>query len=206
MLLFYIRHGEPIYDPDSLTPLGERQAEAISKRLALYGIDEIYSSSSNRAQLTARPTSELCHKPVNILDWCSEDYTWNEIAYTDSDGRKTWLYQNDAMRKLLVSKEVTELGNEWYKHKAFSGLNYEYGMARVRRGTYRFLKSLGYDYDDESNYYRTVSPNDKRVALFAHEGFGMAFLSVLLDIPYPAFCTHFGLSHSSMTVVRFGNE
>ena len=29
MLLFYIRHGEPIYDPNQLTPLGERQAEAL---------------------------------------------------------------------------------------------------------------------------------------------------------------------------------
>ena len=47
MLLFYIRHGDPIYNPDSLTPLGHRQAEAVAKRLALYGIDEIYASSSN---------------------------------------------------------------------------------------------------------------------------------------------------------------
>ena len=44
MLLFYVRHGDPIYSPDSLTPLGERQAEAIAKRLSLYGIDDIYTS------------------------------------------------------------------------------------------------------------------------------------------------------------------
>lgn len=31
MLLYYIRHGMPVYDPDSLTPLGERQAEAAAK-------------------------------------------------------------------------------------------------------------------------------------------------------------------------------
>ena len=37
MLLFLIRHGDPIYDPDSLTPLGKKQAEAVAKRLALYG-------------------------------------------------------------------------------------------------------------------------------------------------------------------------
>ena len=49
MLLFYVRHGDPIYNPDSLTPLGERQAEAIARRLALYGIDKIYSSTSTRA-------------------------------------------------------------------------------------------------------------------------------------------------------------
>ena len=43
MLLYYIRHGEPTYDPDELTPNGERQAEAIARRLARYGVDKIYS-------------------------------------------------------------------------------------------------------------------------------------------------------------------
>lgn len=66
MLLFYIRHGDPIYDPDSLTPLGNRQAEAVAKRLAVYGIDEIYSSTSNRAQLTAKPTTELIKKEIGL--------------------------------------------------------------------------------------------------------------------------------------------
>ena len=28
MLLFYLRHGDPIDNPDSLTPLGMRQADA----------------------------------------------------------------------------------------------------------------------------------------------------------------------------------
>ena len=41
MLFFLIRHGDPIYDPDSLTPLGHRQAEALAKRLSLYGLDEV---------------------------------------------------------------------------------------------------------------------------------------------------------------------
>ena len=35
MLFFYVRHGDPVYDPDQLTPLGRRQAEALAKRLCL---------------------------------------------------------------------------------------------------------------------------------------------------------------------------
>ena len=34
MLLYVIRHGDPTYSPDALTPLGHRQAEAVEKRLA----------------------------------------------------------------------------------------------------------------------------------------------------------------------------
>ncbi|MBO6263170.1 MAG: histidine phosphatase family protein [Clostridia bacterium] len=44
MILYYIRHGDPIYDPDSLTELGHKQAEALANRFALYGLDEIYCS------------------------------------------------------------------------------------------------------------------------------------------------------------------
>ena len=64
MLFFYIRHGDPIYNPDSLTVLGEKQADALAKRLSLYGIDRIYSSSSNRAMLTAKPTCDRSHRSV----------------------------------------------------------------------------------------------------------------------------------------------
>ena len=64
MFLYFIRHGDPIYDPDSLTLLGEEQAKALAKRLALYGLDEIYSSTSNRAQRTAQPTCELLKRQM----------------------------------------------------------------------------------------------------------------------------------------------
>ena len=53
MLLFFVRHGDPVYVPDSLTPLGRRQAEAVAKRLARYGLDKIYVSSSARAIQTS---------------------------------------------------------------------------------------------------------------------------------------------------------
>ena len=64
MIFYYVRHGDPIYDPDSLTPLGKRQAEAVAKRLSVYGLDEIYASTSNRAILTATPTAEILKKEI----------------------------------------------------------------------------------------------------------------------------------------------
>ena len=73
MILYYIRHGEPIYDPDCLTELGHKQADAVSKRLALYGVDEIYSSTSIRARQTAEPLNteflllnEISEKDVSV--------------------------------------------------------------------------------------------------------------------------------------------
>ena len=56
MIFYYVRHGDPIYDPDSLTELGHKQAAALAKRFTLTGLDEIYSSTSMRARMTAEPT------------------------------------------------------------------------------------------------------------------------------------------------------
>lgn len=68
MIFYLIRHGDPIYDPDSLPPLGHKQAEALAKRLALYGLDEIYASSSMRAKMTAEPTCKMLGKEMTVLD------------------------------------------------------------------------------------------------------------------------------------------
>ena len=42
-----------------------------------------------------------------------------------------------------------------------------------------------------------------RIAFFAHQGIGLAFLSHVLDIPYPLFSTRFDFGHSSVTVIEF---
>ena len=44
------------------------------------------------------------------------------------------------------------------------------------------------------------------MALFAHQGFGLAFLSSVMGIPYPTFCTHFDMTHSGMTVIEFSSK
>ena len=49
MLIFYVRHGEPIYQPDSLTEHGKKQASALVQRMIECNPDRIFSSSSNRA-------------------------------------------------------------------------------------------------------------------------------------------------------------
>ena len=65
MLFFYIRHGDHIYNPDSLTALGQKQADALARRLSVYGVDRIYASSSNRAIQTAKPICDLLKRGGN---------------------------------------------------------------------------------------------------------------------------------------------
>ena len=51
-----------------------------------------------------------------------------------------------------------------------------------------------------------LKSNDERIAFFAHQGFGLAFLSEILGIPYPMFVNHFDICHSGMTVIEFKEE
>ena len=212
MLLFYVRHGDPIYSPDKLTPLGKRQAEAVAKRLALYGVDKVYSSTSNRAYETAKPTAELLHLPIERFHWANESMAHKDFAVEVFDGvnpiGRTWCWSQSKFIELFNTEEMRSLGKKWYEHPALSEYReqFERGMARVEKEVYAFLAAHGYEHDPEANCYHATHPSDERIALFAHEGFSMAFMSVLLDIPYPMYATHFAISHSGMTVIEMANK
>ena len=206
MLFFYVRHGDPIYDPDQLTPLGHRQAEAAGKRLSMYGVDKIYASTSNRAMQTAQPTCEILKKEKVLLDFANEHYAWLDFALDLEDGGKTWAFMHPEIRRLFVDPSVTALGLEWYKHPALEKYNFKKGLDRIAKEMDALFLELGYEHIPGTGTYKAVRPNDDRVALFAHQGFGMNFLSYLLDIPYPMFSTRFDMTHSGITAIEFRDE
>lgn len=199
MLLFFIRHGDPIYNPDSLTPLGKRQAEAIAKRLALFGVDRIFTSPAVRARETAAPTAEILKIEPEVAAWALEDDLHRDLGAIDEDGRERWLFEIPEYRRLFNSRAVRERGMNWTEEPALANAEFD----RFRDGADGFLAGLGYVHDRENLCFRVERSNEERVALFAHHGVGLAFLSCVLDIPYPHFCTHFNIEHSGMSVIRF---
>ena len=204
MLLFLLRHADPIYNPNQLTPLGQRQAESLGRRLAMHGMVKIFASSSQRAKETAQPLCEILKKDMTILDWANEDVAWKYLAPVMDNGRKWWAFSNPKFVPVFNSKEVRDLGMEWYDHPAFADYpSFAEGIRYIGSEADKFLEELGYKHDRENFCYEAVSRNHDRVALFAHQGFGLVFLSQVLDIPYPQFATHFDIGHSGMTVIEF---
>ncbi len=206
MLLFYIRHGDPIYNPDSLTPRGQLQAEALAKRLALYGLDRIYTSDSTRAVLTAKPTCELLNLPHTECPWANENRPWERVCVFYEDGRRQYVFEDPASRRLFVSDEVQQLGYRWGEHEAFRDTTIPSCHAEIQQDVDAFLASLGYRRDPERHVYIPEKHTEERVALFAHQAFGTAFLSCVLDIPYPQFATRFDMGHTGMTVIEFAPQ
>ncbi len=203
MLIFYVRHGDPIYSPDSLTPLGERQAESVAKRIALFGVDEIYASSSTRAIQTARPTSELLKKEIKILDFLNENHLDTHLQISTKDNKKKWFWSHPETSAILASREVREMGDNWYKHPAFEKYHFEQTILPINRALDEFIASHGYEHDTDKGLYKVNERKpEKRIAIFAHECMGKIFMSHLLDIPFPYYAAHFEMKHSAMTVIR----
>ena len=204
MLFFYIRHGDPIYDPDMLTPLGHEQARAVAKRFAQYGLDRIYASTSTRAMETATPTCQLLKKEMTVLDWANEAVAWQEFTVLLEDGRRTWGFQHRPTEMLFRSKEMRDMGFAWHTHPALPE-SFARGSERVAAAVDEYFLSLGYRHDRENARYEIVKPSNERVALFAHQGFGLAFLASVMDVPYPEFCTRFDMGHTGVSVIDFGD-
>jgi probable phosphoglycerate mutase len=212
MLLFYIRHGDPIYSPDSLTPLGHEQAKALAKRLLTHGVNEIYSSPSNRAQLTATPIAELLKKEIKICEWADEAIAAKYFSVPVSENRGTWAFFDFETRRKFVTTEVLALGDNWYTHEYFKDNNFTEGVKVVNEGVDSLMLELGFKHDRENHFYTRVDDskkpdkNERRIALFGHQGNGIAVLSSILDVPYNVFAAHFDICHTGMSVIHFNEN
>jgi probable phosphoglycerate mutase len=116
------------------------------------------------------------------------------------------LFYDKTTVEFFNSKEIRDLGDRWFEHPKFSKYNYEKGINRIYDNADSFFESLGYEHIRYTGKYKVKESNEQRVALFAHQGFGLAFLSCLLDIPYPMFCTHFDMCHTGVTVIDFSEH
>ena len=72
MKLQLIRHGEPDYSIDSLTPKGWREAECPADRLCSGPATGYYTSPLGRARDTARATLIRLNRTAEILPWLQE--------------------------------------------------------------------------------------------------------------------------------------
>lgn len=200
MLLYIVRHGDPIYNPDTLTPKGKLQAAAMGKRLSVHGVDKIFSSPNGRAQETAQPTCDLMGLKAEIEPWTSEDLTWRDFSREDENGRRIWSFM--IPRHKMISDPVA-LTDHWYDAQTFQGTNAKAGYERVQAESDAFLAKLGYV--REGKLYRIEKPSDERVAVFCHQGFGVTWLSHLLGVHPVEFWGSFDISHSCLTILNFEN-
>jgi len=202
MKLYIIRHGDPDYAHDCLTPLGKRQAEALARRFASHRLDRIYSSPMGRAKETAKPTCEILHKDFTVLDWCSENAAYEDMSVATENGRRWCFHQQSTNYK---NNDTIALYHDWQKaNPEFDCDGVTKRIQLIADGSDRLLAELGYERD--GCIYKIVRPNDESVGVFCHQGFGITWLAHLTQIPPHIFWATFDMSHTGVTVLEWKNQ
>ena len=198
MRIYLIRHGDPDYPNDSLTPTGRAEAQALAEHLAQAGIDEIYASPRGRAKLTAQYTADHLEKmgislPVTIEPWTTELDGLRDMQRN----RSLWDFDAADLRAPHVLRNL----NGWHLAAPLDNARLAEHVERIEKGSDDFLSRLGYT--REGVLYRFTPPNTRRIALFAHLGFGLTWLAHLLSIPVPLMWAGFYLHPTSVTTILF---
>ena len=107
MRLLFIRHGDPDYAVDGLTPTGQKEVELLAERIAPMDIAEYYVSTMGRALATARPTLQKAGRTAKECDWLREFSIG--VRRPDKEGALSavpwdWLPQDWAKEPMSVSR------------------------------------------------------------------------------------------------------
>jgi len=201
MLLYIVRHGDPIYVTDTLTERGKVQAEAVGKRIRDSKIDRIFTSPMGRARETAEPACRMLGLEPQIEEWTREIHEGVLTPFPDGQ-----------------PKSISRLQNTVFREKGYINLSYDEAFTcqginqSTMKETVAFLEERGNDflerlgYRAENGVYRILRPNEEKVALFCHAAFTRAWLSTLLHVPLHMMWSSFNITHTGVTILEFRNN
>lgn len=196
MRLFIIRHADPDYSIDSLTPAGHREAEALVPRMRQIVPTHLYCSPVQRARHTAQYTAEALQMPIQIEPWTAELHECRQ-DYVPGGRLCIW----DCPGELIRAGERRPTAANWFAMPEFSNPLYRQTFQFVQDSSDAFLARHGYV--REAGRYRVQEPNRDRIVVFCHGGFGLWWLAHLLEIPLPLVFAGFFLPPTSVTTVLF---
>ena len=201
MLLYIVRHGDPIYETDSLTERGKLQAEAVGKRMFDARIDRIFSSPMGRAKETADPACRLLGIEKTIEEWAHEIGDERLTPFPDGIQKSITLVQNTYY---LENGNACLPFDKAFECPGINQSNMNSAVKYIEENGKIFLEKLGYR--EENGIYRIINSNEEKVALFCHAEFARAWLSVLLHVPIHIMWASFQYTHTGVTVLQFKNN
>lgn len=199
MQLLIIRHADPDYANNTITPAGHKEAAALAERLAKEGVDCIYTSPLGRAMDTMRYTADRLGMSHTVLEWTREQHPDLFVRIEGQGNKALFQFPGEVLRaqRPLPSHE------NWHELPAFEPVRQRMrdAVSNIVRESDAFLAELGYVRD--GTRYQPVRSNDHRVAVFCHAGLALTWLAHLLEIPVPLFWSGFWIAPSSVTTILF---
>jgi broad specificity phosphatase PhoE len=197
MQLLIIRHADPDYRNNTITPAGHLEAAALADRLEREGVDRIYTSPLGRAMDTMRHTADRLGKPHTVLEWTREQHP---ELFVDAPGHGSGaLFQFPG--EIYREKAPLPTRENWHELPAFDTVRPQMlsAVETIIRESDAFLASFGFQ--REGTRYRLLRSNPERVAIFCHAGLALTWIAHLLEIPMPLFWSGFWIAPSSVTTI-----
>ena len=170
MRLLIVRHADPDYEKDSLTPTGWQEAELLAGRLSELEIAACYTSPLGRARDTASRTLERMGLEAEVLDWLQE---FPPKMFDPEIGRERVLW--DWLPAVWTREEAYYDRDRWCHTAEMEAAGAPEAYQQVCRGLDALLARHGYQ--RQERYYRAVRPNRDTVVLFCHFGVESVLLS-----------------------------
>ncbi len=188
MKLLLVRHADPDYTNDSLTPKGHAEARLLAESLLHVPLDAIYISPMGRAQLTAQYTLERIKREGVTLDWLAElngnyrDRLWAWGLPPAEVIAPAQPYRVDAWREEIIYGEHMQ-GVLAPFYAQFDALLRWHGYVR------------------EGYRYRVQRATRETVAFFCHGGVIMTLLAHLVQVAVPIAYAQFACDPASITAI-----
>ena len=173
MKLIIIRHGDPDYSIDSLTPTGWKEAELLSHRMKKLDVKAFYCSPLGRARDTSKPTLAAMNREAEILPWLREFPP--HVAKPDGHGKVAW----DWLPGDWTPRDYFYDKDRWVEAPEFQAGGVAEAYKTVTDGLDALLAEHGYV--RQGNLYRAETPNTDTIVFFCHYGLECVLLSHLLN-------------------------
>ncbi len=194
MRLIFVRHGEPDYAHDCLTPEGHRQAAAAARRLSGEGITEIYASPQGRAQETAGYTASLLGLPVTTLEYMHE-IRWGGPDIPENG--HPWTLGS----RMTAEENFDYSTRSWREHPYFRENAATECYDMISGAFDRFMTDKGYIHD--GRHFICRAEKEETIALFSHGGSGACVLAHLLSLPFPYVAAVMPYDFTSVIILNF---
>lgn len=175
MKLMIVRHADPDYSIDSLTPVGWEEARLLAERMAKLDITDFYVSPLGRARDTASLTLEKMDRKAEVCPWLREF----EAPIYKPDSPKPgctwdWLPQDWTVEPRYYDPD------RWTEPEVMQAGDVAGQADWVASHLDAVLAAHGYERD--GNLYRAVRPNTDTLAFFCHFGVECVMLGHLLHV------------------------
>ena len=190
-----IRHGDPDYANDSLTPRGDREASLLAESTGRFDITHFYVSPLGRAQRTASFLLEKTGKTAVTCDWLQEFY----FTIIDEETAKPTIAW-DFLPDYFIPNGDLHDKDEWYNTAVMKSGDIAKHYFEVTTAFDKLLEKHGYKRRADG-VYEVVEHNDDVLVFFCHFGITSLLTGYLTGIAPPTLWQGFFMAPTSISII-----